>query len=427
VTTRDTTPSDGGPRPGTSPGAALGAPERGRGEAIALAAAFLMHALVFVVVTRSDVKPRFERAPREPIAFEIIEVVPPPVDDTPPVVEEPPVVEAPPVVDEPPTREAPPVVEAPETPPVVETPPETPVTVPPTVTDPAPTTNNDSIMRLPKGDGRMGKLLGADAPFAANLQTLEGALDIKADGPMSDAKRASKNAKRNLQRDMADDEVTAGLADDYFRELRTRVETNWRPEMKQLNDGGESVTQFGMMRDVVAERAAWDEMWKAYLDLAKMYAQGQRPKLEQARQERLRELMRSRKGMFRFHAISELVLTQGPDGKVVTIEMPLPSGHPGIDEGAKDAIATAVNAMVDAPPARVTNGHSFTSTWRMRATWTMVPPTAFLTGAGFDITPKGITVDVPFDIKLKTAVLLMRTDSGATASDARGDGEAAAD
>ena len=164
-------------------------------------------------------------------------------------------------------------------------------------------------------------------------------------------------------------------------------------------------------------------MWRAYLDLAKMYAQGQRPRLEQARQERLRELMRSRKGMFRFHAISELVLTQGPDGKVVTIEMPLTSGHPGIDEGAKDAIATAVSAMVDAPPARVTNGQSFTSTWRMRATWTMVPPTAFLTGAGFDITPKGITIDVPFDIKLKTAVLLMRTDSGASASD----GEAAAD
>jgi hypothetical protein len=389
-----------------------------RGEAIALAVAFAMHAFVFVAVTRSDVRSRFERAPREPIAFEIIEVMPPPAEVA---REEAPAAEQPEAPERPADRA--PVTTSPEPSPTDE-PVEPPVeTVPPTVTDPAPTTSGDSIMRLPKGDGRMGKILGADAPFAANLNTLERSLDIRADGPMSDGKRASTNARRNLLRDLADDEVTAGLADDYFRELRNRVETNWRPEMKQLNDGGESVTQLGMMRDVVAERAAWDEMWRAYLDLAKMYAQGQRPKLEQARQERLRELMRSRKGMFRFHAISELVLTQGPDGKVVTIEMPLPSGHPGIDEGAKDAIATAVSAMIDPPPARVTNGQSFTSTWRMRATWTMVPPTAFLTGAGFDITPKGLTVDIPFDIKLKTAVLLMRTDAGVSASD----GEAAAD
>ena len=42
----------------------------------------------------------------------------------------------------------------------------------------------------------------------------------------------------------------------------------------------------------------------------------------------------------------------------------------------------------------------------MRATWTMVPPTAFLTGAAFDITPKGFTVDVPFD-QLPTATRIV--------------------
>lgn len=397
-------------------------------QAVALATALVLHALLFVVVTRADVKAKWDREPRTPVEMEILEVIPPPLDEplpdpdpgpnpNPDPIEDPAADDTPDPKPTTPTDTPPPQPVADEAP-VAEPPPET---VPPTVSDPAPTTSNDSIMRLPEG-GRMGKILGADQPYAARLSTLENALDSKADGPMSDAQRAARNAHRNLQRDLAEDEVSAGLADDYFRQLRNRVETNWRPEMRQLNDGGESVTQVGMMKSFVDDRAAWDEMWRAYLDLAKMYAQGQRPTLEQARRERLRELMRSRKGMFRFHAISELVLTQGPDGKVVTIEMPLTSGHPGIDEGAKDAIATAVKAMIDSPPTRVHNGQSFTSTWRMRATWTMIPPTAFLTGAGFDITPKGLTVDIPFDIKLKTHVLLLRTDAGVSS-----EGEATTD
>jgi hypothetical protein len=49
----------------------------------------------------------------------------------------------------------------------------------------------------------------------------------------------------------------------------------------------------------------------------------------------------------------------------------------------------------------------------------MVPPTAFFTGAGFDVTPKGFAVDVPFEIKLKTNVMLLRTD-GRTGVDVDG-------
>ena len=47
----------------------------------------------------------------------------------------------------------------------------------------------------------------------------------------------------------------------------------------------------------------------------------------------------------------------------------------------------------------------------------MVPPTAFFSGSSFDITPKGFDVDVPFQIKLKTNVMLLRTD-GRTGVDA---------
>lgn len=364
----------------------------------------MAHALLFIAIARSDVRTIWHRQKQPALAFEIVEVTPPPA---PP--------EQPALVDEPARPTLAPHRPLTPLPPLVEVLPEA---AAPSIAEAAPPTTGDSIMRLPAGDGRMGRILGTDAALSPRLSTLEGALDVRADGPMSDARRAARNATRHLQSDLADDVVIAGLADDYFRELRNRVETNWRPEMKQLNDGGASVTQLGMMKSLVDDRVAWDEMWRAYLDLAKLYAQGQQPRLEAARLERLRELMRSRKGMFRFHAISELLLTQGPDGKVVTIEMPLASGHPGVDEGAKDAIAMAVDAMPDAPPERVHHGRSFTSTWRMRASWTMVPPTAFLTGAGFDITPKGINIDIPFDIKLKTAVLLLRTDAHAKPSSA---------
>lgn len=266
-------------------------------------------------------------------------------------------------------------------------------------------------MRLPQGPRTLGRVLGEGTPgLGPSLAALEGALDVRADGPVGDSAAAARAAKRALQDDLADDAVSAGLADDYFRTLKGHVVTAWKPEVKQLNDGGESTTQLGMMRSLGTDTAAWGEMWLAYMDLAKQYANGVQPNIEPARRERLRELMRSRKGAFRVHAISEVKLTQGPDGAVLTLELPLGSGHPGVDDGVRDAITAAVLAMAEAPPARLTHGRSFSSWWRLRATWTMVPPTAFLTGAGFDITPKGFTVDVPFDIKLTTQVMLLRTD-----------------
>lgn len=384
---------------------------RRKRELVALAVAFVVHAALFLVITRSSVRRVFPDRGAAQVRVEV-EIAPPPLPKPPPV----PPTEPPQKPPQKPPRKPPPPargVERSGTDPAV--PPSAGTDEPsasgsadePTTTSPP---SGESLMRLPTNDGMMGRVLGTGEALGPTIATLEGALDLKADGPLSDGERAARNARRALAQDLADDEVTVGLADDYFRELRNHVETSWRPEVKQLNDGGESVTQAGMMKSFVEERAAWDEMWKAYLDLAKMYGQGRRPRLEPARIERIRELMRSRKGMFRFHAISEVVLTQGPDGKVLTVEMPLSSGHPAIDDGMRDAIARAVDAMVDPPPARLHQGRTFSSTWRMRATWTMVPPTALLTGAGFDVTPKGIHVDVPFDIKLKTAVLLLRTD-----------------
>jgi hypothetical protein len=279
---------------------------------------------------------------------------------------------------------------------------------------PAPTleAGSDSPVRLEPAPSLMGRVMGQGSdPFGLKLNELERGLSYRADGPMSDERRAAVTAKRMLEDDLAEDAVEAGLADDYFRELRHRVDTAWRPAKKQLNDGGGHVDQIGMMKDFGSSPAAWGEVWEIYLDVAQQYARGERPRVDKKRIGKIRELFRSRQGNFRFHAITEVVITQAADGQVLTIEMPLSSGHPGFDDGIRDAIMTATEVMPDKPPPRLTHGRPFRSKWRMRATWTMVPPTAFLTGNSWDIGPKGVEVDVPFQIKLKKRVLLQWFDN----------------
>ncbi len=367
----------------------------------ALLGALVVHGLVPLVVEHSDVRVLFP--PHERVA---ITVVPPPPLPPPPAPE--------PLLPSPEPRlprDVPPPTSTPLVEPPADPMPAAPTSASPPAGTPLPEPAPRSVMRLPRGPSTMDRVLGAGDPLAPSRASLERALDLQVDKPVSDKEAAGRAAVQALQADLADDAVSAGLADDYFRTLKGHVETQWHPEMAHLNDGGASTTQLGMMRGLVEDTAAWGEMWQAYMDLAKQYANGEQPRLEIARRERLRELMRSRKGAFRVHAISELKLTQDPEGKLLLLELPLPSGHPNIDEGMREAVVQALRAMVDPPPSRVHHGRSFSSWWRLRATWTMVPPTAFLTGAGFDMTPKGFTVDVPFEIKLTTNVILLRTDA----------------
>lgn len=364
----------------------------------ALLVALGVHAIGVLVIQNSELRVLFQR-----VKHVAIEVVPPPSEPMPelpastpvqtPPLKRPPMTQTPPLASPQPAAAVAPA----------------PVAAPPAA--PLPPAASDTLLRVPTGASTLDRVLGAGALLPASRASLERSLDLRVDGPSTDAAAAARSAVRALQRDLADDAVTAGLADDYFRSLKMHLETQWHPEMAQLNDGGASTTQMGMMRGLVQDTAAWGALWQAYLDLAKQYANGEQPRLQAPRRERLRELMRSRKGAFRVHAISEIKLTQDFEGKMLQLELPLPSGHPGIDDGLRAAMTQALHAMVDAPPARVHHGRSFSSWWRLRASWTMVPPTAFLTGAAFDVTPRGLTVDIPFEIKLTTQVLLLRTDA----------------
>jgi hypothetical protein len=382
-------------------------------ELLATVLAVVLHVGVLLHIRQRDVQRRFTPTERRPV--EVALIAPPPPEPPPPEPPRPEPPPAPPPPAPPPPSRPPPPTRTSAPPPSstsTATPPPTstaPVEAPP-VTTPAPDSDAPSLLRLPAGPSSIDAVLGGRGPLGQSRDSLASALDLRVDGPMRDSAAAAKKATRALQTDLADDAVSAGLANDYFRTLRHKVETAWQPAVKQLNDGGERTTQLGMMKSLVDDRAAWGEMWLAYMDLAKQYANGVPPRLEPQRIERLRELMRSRQGAFRVQAIGEVKLTQDPEGKILLLEFTLPSGHPGIDDGIRDAIGQAVLAMAEPPPARLHHGRSFSSWWRLRATWTMVPPTAFFTGAAFDVTPKGFAVDVPFEIKLKTNVMLLRTD-----------------
>ena len=75
------------------------------------------------------------------------------------------------------------------------------------------------------------------------------------------------------------------------------------------------------------------------------------------------------------------------------------------------SVMSATLVMPDKPPARFANGRAFRSHWRMRATWRMVPPTALMQGTSWDIGPRGVELDVPFQIKLSTNVMLLKVDN----------------
>ncbi len=368
----------------------------------------LVHAAVVLVVVDSDVKQRLVAAPEQRV--EVALFAPAPVEPTP---EPERVVEPEPTTPQqpPPTERqhaAPtPVIEAPTKPPEVVATADGPAVSP----APAPPNEPESLLRRRGSATSLDAVLGTGGPLGPSQAALAGALDLKVDAPVRDSIAAARTATRHLQEDLADDAVTAGLADDYFRELRVHITSAWQPAVKELNDGGASTTQIGMMRGLVEDSAAWGEAWQAYLDMAKQYANGIQPTLPPARTERLRELFRSRKGAFRVQAIAEIKLTLDPTGTVQLLEFTMPSGHTGIDAGIGQAIEHALAAMPTPPPPRLHHGRSFTSQWRLRATWSMVPPTGFLTGTSFDVTPKGFTVDVPFQIKLNTNVMLNRTDA----------------
>jgi outer membrane biosynthesis protein TonB len=271
------------------------------------------------------------------------------------------------------------------------------------------------LLRTPSSatsDSLLDRLMNQNGQglLATDWDTLDKSLDRPSDAPVSDAKRAARTAQRFLQEDLVQDGISAGMANDYFRLLQERIDAVWDPNPRHLNDAGDSVGRITMMRDSLERRAAWGEVFKVYLELAEEYARGEKPTLEPKRRSQLREMFRSRKGNFRVHAIGEILLTQNNKGEILTLQVKTSSGHPQIDAGMIETIQKAL-ILMPPPPQRLSLGRSFSSLWRLRVTWRMVPPTALLTGASFDLSPKGVDMDMPFEMKRRKKIMLLTYDN----------------
>jgi hypothetical protein len=391
----------------------------------ALAIAVLLHAMLLWWVSQADL----QRMPRgeDAVIMEIVEVKPPPPEAEEPEETKPPEPEsvektAPPLV-----KEA--LAALPPMPPPVEPapiPPEPTVPPPPIIEFQDPGAGADAPrMNGKAGDSRMQAVVGVGpGTLMPSFGDLEGALDDKAVGPRSDAQRTEAVAKAFIEEELTKDAIELGLVDDYLRVLKNTLATAWRPARAELNDGGKKVGRIGFLQNAYSPNPAWGELWQTYFEMAEQYAKtGTKPRISRKKLNRLRELMRSRQRPFRFSTISEVQISQDAEGKLLHVDIALTSGHPRIDAGIKSAVARALQVMPHPPPALMTHGKSTKTRWRFRATWTMIPPTAWLQGAAWDIGPKGLEFDVPFQIKLKTKVALVDLDAarrGAATESPRG-------
>jgi hypothetical protein len=370
---------------------------------IALVVAAALHAILLFWVSIADV----EQTPRtrDAVALKIVDILPPQKRHV--EMEPEPEAARPDPAPEPPRplpRETPIAEVVPPKGPDIET-------APPSV-DVALESGGPRLAPGP-ADSKMSAVVGiGPRALTPNLGQLEGALDDQAVGPRSDGERTAAVAREFIEEELSRDAISLGLVDDYLRVLKDTITTAWRPARAQLNDGGKKVGRVGFMQNAYSPNPAWGELWQTYFDLAGQYARtGTKPRITKKKLERLRELMRSRQRPFRFSTISEIEIAQDAQGKLLHVDIALGSGHPLIDVGIKEAVARALRVMPNAPPLLMTHGKSTKSRWRFRATWTMIPPTAWLQGAGWDIGPKGLEFDVPFQIKLKTVVALVDLDA----------------
>lgn len=304
------------------------------------------------------------------------------------------------------------------------------------------------------GGGERGSLLdrvmgqGAPSALGIDLPSLEGALDFRAPGPMSDKERGERAVTGYLKGALAQHDVRRGLADDYFRRFGKVIERQWRPQKGELNDGGKAVSQLGILQDFLLNPARWGEYYKLYVVevMAPMMAAfgldhtlrhvpdpsaptmaGQRELSPDELQQKLLEELGTRKQALRFSASARLRVFHDDKGRVMAIEVLASSGHPRLDDGMRQALERAAAALSEDAPPGVAAGRPFTSEWLLDARWQMTPPrcyamqmgggppqpipedpiTTFQCAPKWDITRDGLEVERPFEVKLHTEARLL--------------------
>jgi hypothetical protein len=281
--------------------------------------------------------------------------------------------------------------------------------------------------------------------LTAELGTLEDAIPHRAPGPMSDKERLQGELNSFLNGALAARDVRRGMVDDWFRGLGAGIERQWRPSARELNDPSQG-TRAAILGRFALNPKEWGEYGPLYLqevvgllqrdtakdptlaftpDPAAPTVLGQVENDERARLEALRKLLAENKQALRYIARARVVVSHRADGSVDSIEIVNPSGHERIDEGMVLAVERALLAVGAPLPTTPGGAAPPRSEWLLSAVWQVTPlrcaavdtvdnsgPIAgqsrsMSCGARWDITPDGVEVEKPFELKLHTDVELL--------------------
>lgn len=409
-------------------------------KAVAVAAAVAAHVGVLLVRAHVDapqVKPQvaWDLDAHEPIEIEL-RAPPPPAPPTPPPLSAPKTT---------PTKTLPTPT---TTPPPTTTTPEPPT--PPTATPPSPPEPSSSEPppdRAPRATPP-GKLIndlvvGADAkgPRPSN-RALEDALDFRpdadADNGLSGAALAANKATRRLKQDIAFDDVSAGLGDDWFREVRNSATRHWHVDVADL-DNPNDVSREKIVWNYLRDPSSWDDEAKKGLELfyAAEALSSRDPILRlplgnsaelgtyttsTVRHSTVDDLLRRKEAGFSVRFAFDVDVHHDGFGAVTAIDVMRTEFEKTLVEKVRIAVERAV---ADAPPVppRVAHGGPFRSHWLFVATWFIDPPMphlsssssmfsseggapALIWGSTFDVGPDGVKTQ-NLDVQLKTSAELL--------------------
>ncbi len=254
------------------------------------------------------------------------------------------------------------------------------------------------VDRSPRGEHAPGSLLLAirgadDRGPQPSQQALEGALDFVPDADVdagkSGAALAASKAGRHLRADVAFHDVSVGMANDWFRQIRGAAERGFRPTPSDL-DNPNDVARETIVGNFLRDPGSWDDEAKRVLtpllaatsyhsqDRIKRLALGNSAALGQAPDTRMRkstldDLLRRKEAGLSVRFAFEVDVHHDKNGQVTAIDVLHREFERALVEKVRLAIDDAVKQATPAPTT-LNNGQPFRSRWVLAASWFIDPP-----------------------------------------------------
>ncbi len=287
-------------------------------------------------------------------------------------------------------------------------------------------------------------ITGADAkgPRPSNA-ALEAALDDvpanDADKGLAGAALAANKAGRRLRRDIAFDDVSNGLGDDWFRDMKKAATRQWHVDTADLDNPGD-VSREKIVANYLRDPSSWDdearkslEIFYAAESLSSKDPIARLPLGTSAsigtyttstlRHSTVDDLLRRKEAGFAVRFAFDVDVHHAADGAVTAIDIARSEFERALVEKVRIAVERAVADQPPVPP-RVANGGPFRSHWLFVATWFLDPPRPHMSssnsmftdqrgapmmmfGSTFDVRPDGRLTTQDFDVHLKTSAELL--------------------